>query len=300
MRIHPAFCVAVALFFANSASFGDDAKPQNDQGHKVAADLWRAGVMAAEKQDFDRAIDRFSEAIKLVPDFVTALVDRGDAYLEKEDCDKALADYNAAVRINPKDPGGYFGRGRVHYAKRDYELAIAAYDEAIKLNSNNAAFYNSRGMAYRKLRKYDAAIADYTKAIKLEPKDGTTYYNRGNAYKAKKEFEKAVTNLKESIRLNPKDFQARNNLALILASCPKDNLRDGKAAVEQATKACEQTDWKNSDMLDTLATAYAESGNFGEAVRWAKAALEAAPDEDKAEIQSHLDLFQSRRPYRSQ
>ncbi len=300
MRISPSLSIAAVLALVAPAGFADTAKSQADKEHKIAADYWRAGVMATEKQDYDLAIDRFTEAIRLVPDYVTALVDRGDAYLVKKDYDKAMADFDAAVRINPKDPGGYFGRGRVSYAKKDYERAISAYDEAIRLNPHHADFYNGRGMAYRKQKKYEAAIADYTQAIKLEPKEPGHYYNRGNAYKANKEFEKAIADLNEAVRLDPKDFQARNNLALLLASCPNASLRDGKNAVQHATKACELTDWKDADMLDTLAAAYADTGKFDLAVRWAKKALDLAPDEYKEEIQSHVDLFQSRRPYRSE
>ena len=188
----------------------------------------------------------------------------------------------------------------MYYAKRDYARAVAAYNEAVKLNPNQAAFYNDRGMAYRKLKKYEAAIADYTQAIKLTPQQADAYYNRGNAYKANREFEKAIADLGEAVRLNPRDAQAHNNLALLLASCPKEKLRDGKKAVGHATKACELTDWKNADLLDTLATAYAEAGKFDLAVRWAKAAVKAAPDEDKAEIQGHVELFQAGRPYHAE
>jgi len=57
------------------------------------------------------------------------------------------------------------------------------------------------------------------------------------------------------------------------------------------------TGWKDGAMLDTLAAAYAETGDFPNAVKWAEKAIELAPKEIKGELRSHLDLFKAHKPY---
>src|SRR5262249_59963477 len=55
---------------------------------------------------------------------------------------------------------------------------------------------------------------------------------------------------------------------------PKDaRYRDRKKAVESARKACELTDWKVPDCMDSLAAAYAETGEFTKAIEWQEKAL---------------------------
>ena len=67
-----------------------------------------------------------------------------------------------------------------------------------------------------------------------------------------------------------------------MAACPEAKYRDGRKAVESATRACELTEWKRSEFLDTLAAAYAESGDFDAAVTWQMRAIGFLTDERQA------------------
>jgi len=64
----------------------------------------------------------------------------------------------------------------------------------------------------------------------------------------------------------PKSLTVCNTLAWLLATCPEDSVRDGKIAVETAKQACELAYWKDAGVIDTLAAAYAEAGEFDSAV----------------------------------
>ena len=69
---------------------------------------------------------------------------------------------------------------------------------------------------------------------------------------------------------------------------------------KDATKACELTDWKNEGWIDTLAAAYAESGDFTNAIKWQQKATELASAEEKADYHSRLALYKSGEPYREE
>jgi serine/threonine-protein kinase len=90
---------------------------------------------------------------------------------------------------------------------------------------------------------------------------------------------------------------AHNGLAWIKATCPVDELRDGKAAIEHATRACELTDWNDPDLIDTLACAYAEAGQFDQAIHWQTKICQEAPD--NKDFAARLRLYQEGKPYRN-
>src|SRR5260370_661859 len=92
------------------------------------------GLAYRAKDDTDRAIVDYSEAIRLDPKYVIAFVSRGIAYPVKGDYDRAIADYNEAVRLDPKYALAFYGRGLAYHLTGDFDRAIADYSEAIAVD----------------------------------------------------------------------------------------------------------------------------------------------------------------------
>jgi tetratricopeptide (TPR) repeat protein len=182
------------------------------------------------------------------------------------------------------------------------------FDLAIELDPNNAQAYAARASAWLNEGEYDRAIADYDQAVRLKPESAAYFTSRGFTWHMKgirdkdrsKCEERALSDYAEAIRLQPEFAFAINNRAWILATCSIDRFRNGKLAVEEATKACELTGWQNAGHFDTLSVAYAEVGDFEEAIKWEEKALEDPTYErdDGDAAREKLDLYSQRKPFR--
>ncbi len=143
---------------------------------------------------------------------------------------------------------------------------------------------------------YSNAIADFNEAIRLEPTAAVCYFRRAEVLERQGKFEQAVADYNEAIRLNPSFLLALKNLASILATCPEENLRDGKRALQFAKAA---NDLDKGDTAGSSA-AYAELKNFDEAVKWQTKVVEFVKDEKhKRDARQRLQLYQSGQPYRA-
>ena len=90
-----------------------------------------------------------------------------------------------------------------------------------------------------------------------------------------------------------------NNLAWVLSTSTKEEVRDGNRAVELATEASELTDYKQAFILSTLASGYAENGDFETARKWAAKAVELSEsDEQREGIQDELERYKENKAWR--
>jgi serine/threonine-protein kinase len=94
--------------------------------------------------------------------------------------------------------------------------------------------------------------------------------------------------------------RAWNAIAWLLATCPDQSARDGKKSVQLATEACELTQWKNPSLLDTLAAACAEAGNFEQAIKWQSETLRLYDNagDSRPGMEKRLALYKQHKAYR--
>jgi tetratricopeptide (TPR) repeat protein len=138
--------------------------------------------------------------------------------------------------------------------------------------------------------------------IRPEPETADDYVARGDDEAEQGDYLKAIADYQEALRLDPQHAEAHDSLAWLLATCPQDGVRNGPRALDLAMKVCELSSWQDAYHLSTLAAAHAECGNFPEAVRWQKKAIEIGfnDGDDGETAHQHLKLYEKGRPCRDQ
>lgn len=214
--------------------------------------------------------------------------------------DRAIADFDRALALDPNNVRALTGRGEARGRKGEHDRAIADFDRALTLDPAFLPALHGRGAVHEKTGDHDAAIRDYDEILRHDGADTSALTGRAIAWNAKGEFGQAQADYDAAIAANPEHALALNNRGWLRATCPDAGLRDGIKAVQDARQACELTHWADPIHLDTLAAAYAETGQYAEAVRWQAKALDDPrfATEHGDEARERLRLYESAKPYR--
>ena len=188
--------------------------PVEVSANKEAVDAFDRGVeQLNKKKDYAKAIEEFSEAIRLDPNYSKAYRYRGQTYFNIKQYDLAINDCTEALRIGPESAMAYQDRGSSYYfGKKQYDLAIKDFTEATKIKPDHAMFYKYRGDCYRMTEQYELAIKDFTEAIRFEPNSAFAYGIRGAAYCGLGQKDLAKQDLEKAISLDPNSQLAKDEL----------------------------------------------------------------------------------------
>jgi tetratricopeptide (TPR) repeat protein len=270
----------------------------------------------------EEAIGCYREALRINPDFADAQINLGAAYLQEGRTEEAIGCYREALRINPAYAEAHYNLGNALLQEGRTEEAIASYREALRINPAYAEAHNNLGAALLQRGRTDEAIASYREAVRINPAYAEAHNNLGNALLQRGRTEEAIGCYREALRINstyaeahynlcnallqegrtkeaiadgekaieiqPSNISFQNNLAWILATASEEALRDGARAVQLATQASQASGGGNAVILHSLAAAYAEAGEFPNAVQTARKALQLAEAESNAELANAL------------
>jgi tetratricopeptide (TPR) repeat protein len=134
-------------------------------GPNLARRYYNRGVLHSAKDDNDRAIVDYSEAIRLDPTLYPPRINRGLIYFDNSDYGRAITDFSEAIRLNPKQALAFFNRGYVYAVQGDTTRAIADLSEAIRLDSSYTRSLLWRGYVNSNLGNYDAAASDLGRVL---------------------------------------------------------------------------------------------------------------------------------------
>jgi tetratricopeptide (TPR) repeat protein len=253
-----------------------------------------------QREEYDKALVDLNEVLRVNPDATEALMLRAAVLVRREDYEPALADVERRMQLEPPDPAVLVVRANLRAHRGDFTAALADFTEFLRREPGTTIALRGRSLSYARLHRFDEALADLDEALRLEPDNASAYLERGRAHQDNGGYAAAVADYEKALALQPDDASIHNQYAWMLAACPRAEYRNGPRSVELATRACALTDWKEANLLDTLAAAYAECGRFDEAVAWATKALAMADVKLQEAIRGHLAAFQSGQPARSE
>ncbi|MDD2302137.1 MAG: tetratricopeptide repeat protein, partial [Eubacteriales bacterium] len=144
-----------------------------------AVKLIEAGEVALMYNDKMSALESFTSAIALHPEFAPAYGMRGAVYMELNQNEKAYADVQKAIELDPQDAFYYATRGAVTFEgcskvnPSACEQTLKDMNTAIGLQPNSPELYLMRAGVYLETNRNKEALRDLAKTNEL---DRTAYW----------------------------------------------------------------------------------------------------------------------------
>ena len=100
---------------------------------------------------------------------------------------KAIDCFSEYLKVNPRDADALHYRALCYYAVSEYIAAFADVNEAIRRRNRKSAssmddLYHTRAMFYAAIENYDEALKDYARALKANSKKTDVLFDRANLY----------------------------------------------------------------------------------------------------------------------
>lgn len=259
------------------------------------------GSFFAERGRLTEAIPQFTEAIRIKPTYYLAHNNLGAALIRQGNLDEGIIHLTEALKINPHISIAHNNLGAAYAARGELDKAVEHYQEVLQREPGMAKAHIDLGRVMLLRGDIEEAESHFQAALSSNPGYLKVRYYLGIIYQQQGNIDDAITQYRAEIRINPDDVDALNNLAWIQATHENAKYRDAAKAVELAEMACKLTGNKKSDILDTLAAAYAEAGQFDDALNTAHNALKIAESSEQQnlteEIKKRILLYQKKLPY---
>ena len=157
------------------AQYHDSTSMDVLTGDSYARDCYRAASVAARihytsHEDLESCEFALRFSAMSLRDRAATLTNRGIIRMSLEDYEAAIQDYTSALKLKPEFGEIYVNIGNVYYMGKVFDKAIEEYTNAIDRQTTKIHIaYLNRGMAYENLEDWDNAEADYRAAMEIIP-----------------------------------------------------------------------------------------------------------------------------------
>lgn len=154
------------------------------------------------KQQYQEAIDAYSEVVAKNAKNANAFYKRGRAYEELGRLDEAEKDYKASFDLDSRNIQVLMSLSNLYQKRKDNEMALQYANYATEIPGAPAMAFFLKGRAYHLLGNTENAMAEYNTAIKIDDDFGQAYYYRGMLKLATKQTRGACADFKLAASLN--------------------------------------------------------------------------------------------------
>ena len=247
------------------------------------------------------ALVNLQRAAALMPQSTNVHFTLGETLRQAQRPADALAAYDRALQLAPQWSEARYGRALALMDLGRVPEAGTEFKSLVEVMKNRAAALDGYGFALALQGQAVEAEKLFQEALRVDPKQANAHLHYAMQLAGQRKLTAAVEHYRACLATETNQPAALNNLAWILAASSDASLRNGLEAVTLARRACELTGHREPFFLGTLAAAYAESGDFPNAIasaERAQAIATAAGRPDMAQRNEELlKFYRAGQPY---
>jgi tetratricopeptide (TPR) repeat protein len=118
------------------------------------------------------------------------------------------------------------------------------------------------------------------------------------------QYHESAVHFEAALQFNPDWIYTLKCYAWVLATCPHSSIRDGPRAVKFARHSCELTHYQKPVFVEVLGAAYAEAGQYDQALAMSKKATKLAEEDGETNLIGQnlqlMKLYAAHKAYREQ
>ena len=171
-----------------------------------------------------------------------------------------------AIELIPNDFRSYSNRGAALAKMGRLQDALVALNRALELRPDRPSVLVNRAFVYSQIGRPADAIGDWETLLRTDPDDAQSRLNAAALAFAVGDDQRAAAHYTEHLRREPGSPDTAGALAWILATSSDAAVRDGKRAVTLATTWWNHSKGRSYKALNALAAAFAECGEFEQAI----------------------------------
>jgi len=156
------------------------------------------------------AMNLFKDELRIKP--AVAHYSLGNALLRKGRTSEAIDQFTEALRINPDYAEAHNNLGYALLVTGRTSAAIEQCKEALRIDPTYAHAHNNLGNALAQTGRASEAIDHYKQTLRMNPNSADAHSNLGAALAQMGRISEAIEELKAAVRINPNNIDARNNL----------------------------------------------------------------------------------------
>jgi tetratricopeptide (TPR) repeat protein len=264
-----------------------------------------------QSQDWSTAITAFRQGLKVARP--GSLANRslrhklGTALYISGDPRAAIAEFRELVRTPaPDGPDEWsatasYSLGVLMASGGVFPSAIAYLAQAVAIEPDYAEAHMALADALRRTQRFADAVRHYAEVSRIDPANGDARFGQAIALVRLGRYADARDALVIALTMQPDQPMLTLALARVLATAPDAKARDGSRALALAQKVAATT--QDIEVGETLAMAFAETGDYSRAVAVQQDVIAAARDagltEAVAIMAGNLRLYQQRQPCRT-